>query len=413
MPRRNNVATPGAHPKRRAGIPPGSNGHACFADNVVMSERTIPIIDHRYASSVPAIPVQTPAPGALLADQMGRPLHDLRISITDRCNFRCTYCMPKEVFDTHYEFLRHADLLRFEEIERLARVFVSLGVRKLRITGGEPLLRKGVEDLVAMLAAIRTPDGTPVELTMTTNASILARKAEALARAGLHRVTVSLDAIDDAVFRRMNDMDFPVQTVLEGIAAAQAAGLHPVKVNMVVQRGVNDDQILPMIEHFRGSGVVLRFIEFMDVGNTNGWRMEQVLPSAELLARIARRHPLHALDPTVLGETAERWLLDDGSLEIGAISSVTQAFCHDCNRARLSMEGKLYLCLFASHGHDLRALLRGDAQAGIQQASDADLRAALAQVWSRRDDRYSELRGSAAAQAQRAERRVEMSYIGG
>ncbi len=378
-----------------------------------MSERTIPIVDHRYASSVPAIPAQIPAPGALLADQLGRPLHDLRISITDRCNFRCTYCMPKAVFDTHYEFLRHADLLRFEEIERLARVFVSLGVRKLRITGGEPLLRKGVEDLVAMLAAIRTPDGVPVELTMTTNASILARKAEALARAGLHRVTVSLDAIDDAVFRRMNDMDFPVRTVLEGIAAAQAAGLHPVKVNMVVQRGVNDDQILPMIEHFRGSGVVLRFIEFMDVGNTNGWRMEQVLPSAELLAHIARRYPLHALDPTVLGETAERWLLDDGSLEIGAISSVTRAFCHDCNRARLSMEGKLYLCLFASHGHDLRALLRGDAQAGIQQASDAQLQAALAQVWGRRDDRYSELRGSAAAQAQRAERRVEMSYIGG
>ncbi|MDE2186465.1 MAG: GTP 3',8-cyclase MoaA, partial [Betaproteobacteria bacterium] len=266
-----------------------------------MSERTIPIVDHRYASSVPTVPVHALAPGALLADKLGRPLHDLRISITDRCNFRCTYCMPKEVFDTHYEFLRHADLLRFEEIERLARVFVSLGVRKLRITGGEPLLRKGVEDLVAMLATIRTPDGDPVELTMTTNASILARKAASLAQAGLHRVTVSLDAIDDAVFRRMNDMDFPVQTVLEGIAAAQAAGLHPVKVNMVVQRGVNDDQILPMIEHFRGSGVVLRFIEFMDVGNTNGWRMDQVLPSAELLARIAQRHPLHALDPTVLG----------------------------------------------------------------------------------------------------------------
>uniref|UniRef100_E6PKH7 GTP 3',8-cyclase n=1 Tax=mine drainage metagenome TaxID=410659 RepID=E6PKH7_9ZZZZ len=378
-----------------------------------MSERTIPIVDHRYASSVPTVPAHSLAPGALLADKLGRPLHDLRISITDRCNFRCTYCMPKEVFDAHYEFLRHADLLRFEEIERLARVFVGLGVRKLRITGGEPLLRKGVEDLVAMLAAIRTPDGEPVELTMTTNASILARKAEALARAGLHRVTVSLDAIDDAVFRRMNDMDFPVQTVLEGIAAAQAAGLHPVKVNMVVQRGVNDDQILPMIEHFRGSGVVLRFIEFMDVGNTNGWRMDQVLPSAELLARIAQRHPLHALDPTVLGATAERWLLDDGSLEIGAISSVTRAFCHDCNRARLSMEGKLYLCLFASHGHDLRALLRGDAQQGIQQASDADLQAAIAQVWSRRDDRYSELRGFDGAGLLQAVRKPEMFAIGG
>ena len=379
-----------------------------------MSERTIPIVDHRYASSVPEIPQQGPAPAGLLADRLGRPLHDLRISITDRCNFRCTYCMPKDVFDAHYEFLRHADLLRFEEIDRLARVFVQLGVRKLRITGGEPLLRKGVEDLVAMLAAIRTPEGDPVELTMTTNASILARKARALKAAGLNRITVSLDALDDRVFRRMNDVDFPVRTVLDGIAEAQAAGLAPVKVNMVVQRGVNDDQILPMIEHFRGSGVVLRFIEFMDVGNTNGWRMDQVVPSAELIQRIAASHPLHPLDPTAPGETAERWLLDDGSLEIGAISSVTRAFCRDCNRARLSMEGKLYLCLFATHGHDLRALLRGDPQAGLKPVvDDADLRAALAQVWSRRDDRYSVLRGTEAAAALRAERKVEMSYIGG
>ena len=379
-----------------------------------MSERTIPIVDHRYASSVPAVPAHALAPGALLADKLGRPLHDLRISITDRCNFRCTYCMPKEVFDTHYEFLRHADLLRFEEIERLARVFVSLGVRKLRITGGEPLLRKGVEDLVAMLAAIRTPDGAPVELTMTTNASILARKAASLAQAGLHRVTVSLDAIDDAVFRRMNDVDFPVQTVLEGIAAAQAAGLHPVKVNMVVQRGVNDDQILPMIEHFRGSGVVLRFIEFMDVGTTNGWRMDQVVPAAELLERIGSRHAMHALDPSAPGETAERWLLDDGSLELGLISSVTRAFCRDCNRARLSMEGKLYLCLFATHGHDLRALLRGDERLGVQAVDDEALRGAIAQVWSARSDRYSELRGNAAPDTGAPPaRRVEMSYIGG
>ena len=384
-----------------------------FADNARMSERTIPIVDHRYASSVPRVPAQAPAAGGLLTDRLGRSLHDLRISITDRCNFRCRYCMPREIFDGNYEFLRHSDLLSFEEIERLARVFVGLGVRKLRLTGGEPLLRRGVEDLVAMLAAIRTDDGEAVELTMTTNASLLARKAAALKAAGLNRVTVSLDALDDALFRRINDADFHVSAVLDGIAAAQAAGLNPVKVNMVVQRGINDDQIEPMVEHFRGSGAVLRFIEFMDVGNTNGWRMDQVLPSAELLARIAQRHPLHALDPTVLGETAERWLLDDGSLEIGAISSVTQAFCHDCNRARLSMEGKLYLCLFASHGHDLRALLRGDTQQAIQQASDADLQAAIAQVWSRRDDRYSELRGSAAAQAQRAARRVEMSYIGG
>ncbi len=378
-----------------------------------MSERTIPIVDHRYASSVPEIPQQGPAPAGLLADRLGRPLHDLRISITDRCNFRCTYCMPKDVFDAHYEFLRHADLLRFEEIDRLARVFVQLGVRKLRITGGEPLLRKGVEDLVAMLAAIRTPEGDPVELTMTTNASILARKARALKAAGLNRITVSLDALDDRVFRRMNDVDFPVRTVLDGIAEAQAVGLAPVKVNMVVQRGVNDDQLLPMIEHFRGSGVVLRFIEFMDVGNTNGWRMEQVVPSADVLARIRSRHAVHALDPTAPGETAERWMLEDGSLEIGLISSVTQAFCHACNRARLSMEGKLYLCLFATQGHDLRALLRGDPTLGVNAVDDAVLRAAVAQVWRRRHDRYSELRGLYAAGILPALVKPEMSYIGG
>ena len=377
-----------------------------------MSERTIPIVDARHRASVPRVPSGAAA-GGLLADRLGRPLHDLRISITDRCNFRCTYCMPKDVFDAHYEFLRHADLLRFEEIDRLARVFVSLGVRKLRITGGEPLLRKGVEDLVAMLAAIRTPDGDPVELTMTTNASILARKARALKAAGLNRITVSLDALDDRVFRRMNDVDFPVRTVLDGIAEAQAAGLAPVKVNMVVQRGVNDDQILPMIEHFRGSGVVLRFIEFMDVGNTNGWRMDQVVPSAEVIQRIAASHALHPLEPTAPGETAERWLLDDGSLEIGAISSVTRAFCRDCNRARLSMEGKLYLCLFATLGHDLRALLRGDSTLGVNAVNDVALRAAVAQVWRRRHDRYSELRGLYAAGILPALVKPEMSYIGG
>ena len=405
------------HAKFASAVPtafmPNAHAKPRFADNGSMSERTIPIIDHRYASTVPRVPSNQKAPVGLLADRLGRPLHDLRISITDRCNFRCTYCMPKDVFSTHYEFLRHAELLRFEEIDRLARVFVNLGVRKLRITGGEPLLRRGVEDLVAMLAKIRTPDGSPVELTMTTNGSILARKARALAQAGLSRITVSLDALDDAVFRRMNDMDFPVSAVLDGIEAAQAAGLRPVKVNMVVQRGVNDDQILPMIDHFRSTGVVLRFIEFMDVGNTNDWRMDQVVPSSEVLARIAALHPIHALDPSVHGETAERWMLNDGSLELGAISSVTRAFCHDCNRARLSMEGKLYLCLFATHGHDLRALLRGDAAQGIAAVSDEDLAAVLAQVWGARDDRYSELRGTPAAEALKAERRVEMSYIGG
>lgn len=379
-----------------------------------MSERTIPLVDHRYAASIPQVPAVALAAGSTVHDRLGRPLHDLRISVTDRCNFRCTYCMPKEIFDKQYEFLRHDELLRFEEIERVARAFVELGVRKLRITGGEPLLRRGVEQLVAMLAPLRGSDGEAVELTMTTNASALARKAGALREAGLHRVTVSLDAIDDAVFRRMNDVDFPVATVLEGIRAAQQAGLAPVKVNMVVQRGVNDHQVLPMIEHFRGSGVVLRFIEFMDVGNTNGWRMDQVLPARELLQRIGERHALRALDPTVAGETAERWMLADGSLEIGLISSVTRAFCRDCNRARLSMEGKLYLCLFASHGQDLRALLRGDAQRGLAAVDDDALRSAIGQVWSARADRYSELRGQAAPDlGAPAPRRVEMSYIGG
>ncbi len=379
-----------------------------------MSERTIPLVDHRYANSVPQVPAVAPPAGSLVSDRLGRPLHDLRISVTDRCNFRCTYCMPKEIFDTGYEFVRHDELLRFEEIERVARAFVELGVRKLRITGGEPLLRRGLENLVGMLARLRGADGEPVELTMTTNASALARKAQLLRDAGLHRVTVSLDAIDDAVFRRMNDVDFPVSTVLGGIAAAQRAGLNPVKVNMVVQRGVNDHQVLPMIEHFRGSGVVLRFIEFMDVGTTNGWRMDQVVPAAELLERIGSRHAMHALDPSAPGETAERWLLDDGSLELGLISSVTRAFCRDCNRARLSMEGKLYLCLFATHGHDLRALLRGDERLGVHAVDDEALRGAIAQVWSARSDRYSELRGNAAPDTGAPPaRRVEMSYIGG
>ncbi len=379
-----------------------------------MSERTISLVDHRYAASVPKVPAVAPAAGSVVLDRLGRPLHDLRISVTDRCNFRCKYCMPKEIFDTQYEFLRHDELLRFEEIERVARAFVELGVRKLRITGGEPLLRRGLEDLVGMLSRLRGADGSPVELTMTTNASALARKARALRDAGLHRVTVSLDAIDDEVFRRMNDVDFPVATVLEGIRAAQEAGLAPVKVNMVVQRGVNDQQVLPMIEHFRGSGVVLRFIEYMDVGTTNGWRMDQVVPAAELLERIGSRHGLRPLDPTVVGETAERWMLDDGSLEIGLISSVTRAFCHDCNRARLSMEGKLYLCLFAAHGHDLRALLRGDTARGIDAVDDQALRGAIAQVWNARADRYSELRGQGASEpGGSAPRRVEMSYIGG
>uniref|UniRef100_E6PPJ3 GTP 3',8-cyclase n=1 Tax=mine drainage metagenome TaxID=410659 RepID=E6PPJ3_9ZZZZ len=375
-----------------------------------VARRTIPIADCRHASVVPK---QASKPARLVADRMGRPLQDLRISVTDRCNFRCTYCMPKEVFGKEHAFLAHRDLLSFEEITRAARAFIDLGVRKIRLTGGEPLLRKSLERLVAMLHTLRTPDGHPPELTMTTNGSILARKAQTLKDAGLDRVTVSLDALDDAVFRRMNDVDFPVAEVLRGIETAQAVGLGPVKVNMVVKRGTNAAQILPMVERFRGTGIVLRFIEYMDAGNSNGWCLNEVLPSQAVVDRIHRHHPLHPLEAHRPGETAQRWAFDDGSGEIGVISSVSRAFCGTCSRARLSMEGKLYLCLFASHGHDLRALLRDSPQAGRDPVSDAQLRAALAQLWSRRVDRYSELRAVQASGAWPSERKVEMSYIGG
>lgn len=370
-----------------------------------MADTVIPLADHRYAARVPRIPSQLQAPTGLLGDQLGRPLRDLRISVTDRCNFRCSYCMPKEVFDKNYSFLPHGSLLSFEEITRIARLFVAHGVRKIRLTGGEPLLRKNLEVLVGMLAALRTPEGDPLDLTLTTNGSVLARKALALKEAGLQRVTVSLDAIDDDIFRRMNDADFPVADVLRGIESAQAAGLGPIKVNMVVKRGTNDDQILPMARHFKGSGSVLRFIEYMDVGATNRWRMDEVLPSAQVLERIGAEMPLVPVHPNVLGETAARWRYADGGGEIGVISSVTQAFCHDCNRARLSTEGKLFLCLFASRGHDLRALLRGGF-------SDAEIAAALGAIWQARDDRYSALRGEG-GESVPLERRVEMHYIGG
>jgi len=374
-----------------------------------MAEKVIPLADHRYASSVPRIPERAAPPDGLVADRLGRPLHDLRISVTDRCNFRCSYCMPKEVFDKDYRFLPHASLLSFEEITRVARLFVTHGVHKLRLTGGEPLLRKNVEALVAMLSALRTPSGEPLDLTLTTNASLLRRKAAALKDAGLRRVTVSLDALDDTVFRRMNDVDFPVAEVLAGLEEARRVGLGPLKVNMVVKRGTNDDQIVPMArwfrEHYDGQ-VILRFIEYMDVGATNGWRMDEVLPSAQVLERIDAVFPLRSLEPNAPGETAERWAYADGAGEIGVISSVTQAFCRDCNRARLSTEGKLFLCLFASHGHDLRALLRGGFD-------DAQIAAAIGEIWRGRDDRYSELRGLRQAEPGSGERRVEMHYIGG
>ena len=362
--------------------------------------------------------VRAPASGLLAGqdrlDTLGRPLRDLRISVTDRCNFRCSYCMPKEVFDNQHVFLPQTALLSFEEITRLARLFANAGARKLRLTGGEPLLRKNLEHLVEMLAALRTPDGEPLDLTLTTNGSILARKAVALKATGLKRLTVSLDAIDDAVFRRMNDVDFAVEDVLAGIDAALAAGLAPVKVNMVVKKGTNDDQIVPLTRALQaryGSAVVLRFIEFMDVGSTNGWRLDDVLPSQEVLARLRELGPLTALPATAQGETAQRWRFDATGQEIGLVSSVTQAFCGSCNRARLSTDGQLYLCLFATHGHDLRALLRGGAD-------DAAIAAAIDHLWTGRDDRYSALRGAATPPLDGRptpadERRVEMHYIGG
>jgi cyclic pyranopterin phosphate synthase len=377
-----------------------------------MGDTFIPLTDlRRSLLSVPVplpLPVGGPrmAPHGSLVDRLGRPLRDLRISVTDRCNFRCSYCMPKEVFDKSHVFLPHSALLSFEEITRTARAFVAMGVRKLRLTGGEPLLRKNLEALIEMLAALRTPAGEPLDITLTTNGSLLARKARVLKDAGLQRVTVSLDALDDAVFRRMNDVDFPVAEVLRGIDAALAVGLAPIKVNMVVKRGTNDHEVLAMAEHFRHSGIVLRFIEYMDVGATNGWRMDEVLPSARLIEQLRQAHALQAIDPQAEGETAERWRYADGGGEIGVISSVTQAFCHDCNRARLSTEGKLFLCLFASAGHDLRALLRG-------AASDEQIAQAIAAIWGQRSDRYSELRGAAGVGSDAGARRVEMHYIGG
>ncbi len=374
-----------------------------------MGETFIPLADLRYAATLPRIPEAPIAPDGLLVDRRGRPLHDLRISVTDRCNFRCSYCMPKEVFDSQYKFLPQSSLLSFEEITRAARLFVAHGVTKLRLTGGEPLLRRHLELLIAQLAVLRSTDGAPLDITLTTNGSLLERKAEALHAAGLRRVTVSLDALDDAIFRRMNDVDFPVADVLRGIDAALRAGLAPIKINMVVKRGTNDHEIVPLARHVRdayGPAVILRFIEYMDVGATNGWRMDEVLPSAQVVERLSAAFPLEPLQPNAAGETAQRWRYRDGGGEIGVISSVTQAFCGDCNRARLSTEGKLFLCLFASNGHDLRALLRGGY-------SDAQIAGAIGLIWADRDDRYSELRGALQASPADGGRRVEMHYIGG
>lgn len=367
-----------------------------------MTERIIPIADARDQAPRPHVPANSMAPDGLLADTRGRRLHDLRISVTDRCNFRCTYCMPKSVFGSDHAFLPQPSLLSFEEIERLARIFIAHGVRKIRLTGGEPLLRRDLESLIAKLASLRTADGQALDLTLTTNGTLLARKARALRDAGLTRVTVSLDALDDATFRRMNDMDVGVNEVLRGIDAALAAGLAPLKVNMVVQRGVNDDQIVPMARHFRDSDCILRLIEFMDVGSSNGWRMDDVLPSREVVARIHASFPIEPIGANYLGEVAERWRYLDGAGEIGVISSVSAPFCVDCTRARLSTEGKLYTCLFATRGHDLRALLRGGFD-------DRQIEAAIAHLWGQREDRYSEIRSAQTSSLPR----IEMSYIGG
>jgi GTP 3',8-cyclase len=350
------------------------------------------------ATLVPPEPVAAAAP----LDRLGRPLHDLRISVTDRCNFRCTYCMPKEVFGRDYAFLPHDQILTFEEIERAARVFVELGVEKLRITGGEPLVRRNLPDLIAMLAAIRRPDGEALDLTLTTNGSALRALARPLAEAGLGRVTVSLDSLDDAVFGAMNGIDFPVARVLDGIDAALEAGLTPVKVNMVVRRGVNEDSVLPMAEWARDAGVTLRFIEYMDVGHSNGWRMDEVVPATELVEIVGARWPVAPIRAGYLGEVADRWEYLDGRGEVGVISSVTQPFCGDCTRARLSAEGQLYTCLFSARGHDVRAQLRSDP-------SDTALREFLAGIWRVRDDRYSELRSAATSDLPR----IEMFAMGG
>jgi GTP 3',8-cyclase len=361
-----------------------------------MAKTVIPLTRTPASLAIPLVR-SAPSPGPL-SDALARPLRDLRISVTDRCNFRCTYCMPRDVFGDDYEFLPQAEVLTFEEIVRLAGIFQELGIEKVRLTGGEPLLRKGIDRLVAMLR-----EALPrLDLTLTTNGSALKAHSRALKAAGLDRITVSLDSLDDATFRRMNDADFPVARVLEGIDAAHAAGLAPIKVNMVVRRGVNDHQVADMAAHFRGTGHIVRFIEFMDVGSTNGWRMDDVIPSAEVVRRVAERFPIEPAVANYVGEVAERWRYLDGEGEIGVISSVTEAFCSTCTRARLSTDGQLYTCLFAQRGYDLKGLLRGGRD-GVAIAE------ALRAIWHQREDRYSQIRTDATARG----RKVEMSFIGG
>lgn len=376
--------------------------------------RVIPVVKAQPAAlSWPDVGGVSAGPNT--ADQLGRHLRDLRISVTDKCNFRCSYCMPKSVFDRDHVYLAQRELLSFEEITAVAQAATQLGVRKLRITGGEPLLRKHLHVLIAQLSALRTTDGQALDLTLTTNASLLARQAQALKDAGLNRLTISLDALDDAVFRQMNDMDFPVADVLKGIEAAQTAGFGNIKVNMVVKRGTNEDQIVPMAKHFRGTGVALRFIEYMDVGASNGWRMDEVLPSADVLALLQTHWPMQALKANSSGETAKRFgyvgahdQVDPSLGEVGFISSVTQAFCHECNRARLSTDGKLFNCLFASAGFDMKDLIRS-----AKVTTPDAIANYLAAAWGARADQYSALRQAGVLPAGNAEQRIEMSYIGG
>ena len=371
-----------------------------------MSQKIINIanLSQQNTAFLPPAALETPT-GSLL-DKRSRPLQDLRISLTDRCNFRCVYCMPRSIFDKDHVFLPRASLLSFEEIIRITQIFVAHGVSKIRLTGGEPLLRKHIEKLIEQLAKLRTPEGQALDLTLTTNGSLLAKKAQALKDAGLTRVTVSLDSLDDATFKRMNDADFPVSDVLEGLAVAHDVGLDSIKINMVVKNGLNDQEIVPMARYFKDSPFILRFIEYMDVGASNGWKMDEVIPSAEIVKRISAEMPLEKIVSNNPSETAERWRYLDGSSEIGLISSVTQAFCHSCVRARISTEGVLYTCLFASSGFDLRALMRDGK-------SDQEISTALAQLWRARDDRYSELRSAQTDGMTASTKKIEMSYIGG
>ena len=371
-----------------------------------MTQKIINIAQLAQRDPLPIVPTEMIAPKGSLLDTRSRPLQDLRISLTDRCNFRCVYCMPKSIFDKDHDFLPRASLLTFEEIIRMTKIFVAHGVSKIRLTGGEPLLRKHIEKLIEQLAKLKTPDGQDLDITLTTNGSLLAKKAQALKDAGLTRVTVSLDSLDDATFKRMNDADFPVSDVLHGLAVASAVGLASIKVNMVVKAGLNDQEIVPMARYFKGTPYILRFIEYMDVGASNGWQMNEVIPSSEVVKRISEHMPLEQVVAQNISDTAVRWRYQDGTGEIGLISSVSQAFCQHCVRARISTEGVLYTCLFATEGYDLRALMRGGK-------TDAEISTALAHQWHGRTDNYSERRSAETDGSAASTQKIEMSYIGG